>query len=192
MDLRSHCTAQETMADHQTLPPPLPSQPADHTPESETPSGSQKHPQSSSNQALAPVGQEGTSAQMLGGDTDSGGGDGDPPNDDTEQIMEEEETYITTAENADGENETGQEEEGGEREEEEEDEKDGLDGLQPEKYTQNFPQTSQRSGMGRGRSKGRGSRSGPPMSKYNTVSYRRIKRGNTQQRVDEFEFMMSV
>ncbi|XP_052411589.1 ermin-like [Carassius gibelio] len=31
-----------------------------------------------------------------------------------------------------------------------------------------------------------------PISRYNTVSYRKIKRGNTKQRIDEFESMLDV
>ncbi|KAI7807610.1 putative ermin [Triplophysa rosa] len=31
-----------------------------------------------------------------------------------------------------------------------------------------------------------------PLGRYNTVSYRKIKRGNTMQRIDEFECMLNV
>lgn len=31
-----------------------------------------------------------------------------------------------------------------------------------------------------------------PLGRYNTVSYRKIKRGNTKQRIDEFECMLDV
>ncbi len=31
-----------------------------------------------------------------------------------------------------------------------------------------------------------------PISRYNTVSYRKIKRGNTKQRIDEFESILDV
>lgn len=71
----------------------------------------------------------------------------------------------------------GETEENGEEEEEEED---------LGNWPQNFPVTGQRSDMSSGQI------SGPPASKYNTVCYRKIKRGNTKQRIDEFEFMMNV
>ncbi|XP_051987025.1 ermin-like [Xyrauchen texanus] len=32
----------------------------------------------------------------------------------------------------------------------------------------------------------------PAMCRYNTVSYRKIKRGNTKQRIDEFECILDV
>ncbi|XP_076872167.1 uncharacterized protein ermn [Brachyhypopomus gauderio] len=101
-----------------------------------------------------------------------------------ELMKEEVDPEVSTA--ASGE-EQGQPEELNQQEEEEadEEEEEGSDALQ----SQNSPAP----GVASHRSRGRSSRSKcPAVSKYNTVCYRKIKKGNTRQRVDEFESMMSV
>ncbi|KAL7890657.1 hypothetical protein AOLI_G00001330 [Acnodon oligacanthus] len=184
MDSSSECPGQEAMSGHQMLPSPVPPQPTDHTPEPEPPAG----PQSNSDQDSAAVGQEGTSLEQMGGGTEVG----EAPTDEVDQMKEEAEAHISTSESDDRQSEQEERKEQEEEKEEVEEEEDGLGDLQLENCTQNVPATSQRSGRSNGRSRGRRSCSGPPASKYNTVCYRKIKRGNTKQRVDEFESMMSV
>ncbi|XP_036425386.1 ermin-like [Colossoma macropomum] len=184
MDPSSECPGQETISGHQMLPSPVPPQPTDHTPEPEPPAGLQ----SNSDQAFATVGQEVTSVEQMGGGTEVG----DAPTNEVDQMKEEAEAHISTSERDDGQSEQEERKEQEEEKEEVEEEEDGLGDLQPQNCTQNVPATGQMSGRSNGRSRGRRSSSGPPGSKYNTVCYRKIKRGNTKQRIDEFESMMSV
>ncbi|XP_066518967.1 ermin-like [Hoplias malabaricus] len=165
------------MATHQLPPPPPSPQPTDHMPGSGLPAG----PESSSDQV-----------EQMSKET----GRRDTPNNNAEPVKEE--RHISTAGSGE-QNEPEdwkEDEEDGEEEREEEGEKeseeeDGLSDFQQENDPQNFPATDQKSTKRRGRRNGRSSSSGPEVSKYNTVCYRKIKRGNTKQRIDEFESMMS-
>ncbi|XP_037392222.1 ermin-like [Pygocentrus nattereri] len=184
MDSSSECPGQEMISDHQTLPSPVLPQPTDHTPEPEPPAG----PESNSDQDSATVGQAVTSVEQMDGGTEVG----EAPTKEVDQMKEEAEAHISTSESGDRRSEQEERKEQEEEKEEVEEEEDGLGDLQPENCTQNVPATGQRSGRSNGRSRGRRSGSGPPTSKYNTVCYRKIKSGNTKQRIDEFESMMSV
>lgn len=61
----------------------------------------------------------------------------------------------------------------------EDNEESGYDGTQSPLSTQSLEETASTDSQ-------------PPRSKYNTVCYRKIKKGNTKQRIDEFESMMNV
>ncbi|XP_067314419.1 ermin-like isoform X2 [Pseudorasbora parva] len=70
-----------------------------------------------------------------------------------------------------------------EEEEEKEEEEDGLAELQQD----DFQASVEMSGQDYEKDK-----NNRPVCRYNTVCYRKIKKGNTMQRIDEFESMLNV
>ncbi|XP_067314418.1 ermin-like isoform X1 [Pseudorasbora parva] len=76
-----------------------------------------------------------------------------------------------------------EEEKAKEEEEEKEEEEDGLAELQQD----DFQASVEMSGQDYEKDK-----NNRPVCRYNTVCYRKIKKGNTMQRIDEFESMLNV